>query len=115
MAESSPSNSGIQEKDKDGPPAYLLSLDPPDGYSDPDGMRHYAQTVKEIVESFGGIYLVRHHKTRVVEGDWDPLFMVLIRFPSMSKLDAFYDSDLYRPWRELRKKAGRTSIVVAEG
>jgi uncharacterized protein (DUF1330 family) len=32
----------------------------------------------------------------------------------MSRLREFYESDAYRPWLELRQRAGRTSIVVTE-
>jgi uncharacterized protein (DUF1330 family) len=95
--------------------AYLISIDPVEGYDDPAGMGRYAETVKSIVESFGGVYLVRHEATHVLEGDWDPHFIVLIRFPSAARLKDFYESQEYRPWRELRMKAGRTSIITVEG
>ncbi|MDT7619804.1 MAG: hypothetical protein QOF99_705 [Pseudonocardiales bacterium] len=94
--------------------AYLMSVDPGDGYSDSEGMQRYAETVRGIVESFGGDYLVRHRETRTLEGDWAPGHIVLIQFPSMSRLREFYESDAYRPWLELRQRAGRTSIVVTE-
>jgi uncharacterized protein (DUF1330 family) len=95
--------------------AYLIHVDPESGYGDPDGMAEYAAQVGAIVEAFGGKYHLRHKETRVLEGDWNPDYITLIEFPSMSKLFEFYDSDEYRPWLDLRKKAGDGRFVVIEG
>jgi len=94
--------------------AYLIHTDPPSGYGDPDGMARYASNVGAVVELFGGVYHSRHTAVRVLEGQWQPEFMTLIEFPSMSKLVEFYESAEYRPWLELRKNAGDGSIVAIE-
>ena len=94
--------------------AYLIHVDPDSGYGDPDGMAQYSTIVRAIVESFGGVYHLRHKKTRVLEGDWNPDFITLIEFPSMDKLLEFYDSEEYRPWLELRKNAGDGRLVIVE-
>ncbi|WP_156935335.1 DUF1330 domain-containing protein [Pseudonocardia spinosispora] len=95
-------------------PAYLMSTDPESGYNDLDAMAGYGATVPGIVESFGGRYLLRRSQTRALEGSWEPGDMVLIEFPSMTELRAFYESEQYRPWLELRQRAGRTNIVITE-
>ena len=95
--------------------AYLVALDPEDGYGNPEGMAQYAETVKGIIESFGGRYLARHKETRLLDGDWQPDYIVLVEFPSMSRLLEFYESEEYRPWLELRRKAGDGRIIAAEG
>jgi uncharacterized protein (DUF1330 family) len=40
--------------------------------------------------------------------------MVLIEFPSIDRLVEFYESPGYRPWRELRQKAAKASIVATD-
>ena len=95
-------------------PAYLISLEPEDGYADHDWVAEYAENVVPMVAAFGGEHLVRYQPTRVLEGDWDPGPIVLLRFPSMERLMAFYESDEYRPWRELRKGAGAGRLVAFE-
>jgi uncharacterized protein (DUF1330 family) len=82
--------------------------------ADPDGMARYNAHVGAIVESYGGVYHLRHKKTRVLEGGWDPDYVTLIEFPSMSRLLEFYESEEYRPWLDLRKNAGEGNIVVVE-
>jgi len=95
--------------------AYLVSFDPLPGYSDPEGMSRYAAAVKEIVESFGGIYSMQHRRSGRAKDSGDTGFMVMIEFPSMNRLMEFYKSDAYRPWRDLRQKSGKTDILVNEG
>jgi uncharacterized protein (DUF1330 family) len=95
--------------------AYLIHVDPPSGYGDPDGMARYASNVGAIVESFGGVYHARHKAVQVLEGPLAPEFITLIEFPSMDMLRQFYDSAEYRPWLELRTNAGNGSLVIFEG
>jgi uncharacterized protein (DUF1330 family) len=95
--------------------AYLIHVDPPSGYGDPEGMAQYASNVGAIVESFGGVYHTRHKAVHVLEGPWAPEFITLIEFPSMDILRQFYDSEEYRPWLELRTNAGNGSLVIFDG
>jgi uncharacterized protein (DUF1330 family) len=96
-------------------PAYLISLEPESGYRDLDAIQRYAEAVPAIVADFDGRYLAPHVQPEILEGDWKPDFVVLIEFPSMTRLREFYDSAAYRPWLELRQKAGDGRIVALEG
>ena len=78
-------------------------------------MAQYNANVGAIIESFGGVYPLRHKKARVLEGDWNAEFITLIEFPSMDELLEFYESEAYRPWLDVRKNAGDGRIVVFEG
>jgi uncharacterized protein (DUF1330 family) len=51
----------------------------------------------------------------VLEGPWRPEFITMIEFPSIDKLQQFYDSEEYRSWLELRKNAGDGTLVIFEG
>ena len=95
--------------------AYLLHIDPPSGYRNPEAMARYAAQVRGIVEAFGGVYRARHQAVKVIEGTWNPEFCTLIEFESMSRLQEFYQSEEYRPWLELRNNSGTGVIVVFEG
>lgn len=96
-------------------PAYLISISDPDNeHSDLEGMGRYAEAVRPLVESYGGVYLVRHQEAQRLEGEWNPPYIVLIQFPSMERLRAFYESDAYQPWLQLRQRSGPCDIVVTE-
>ena len=38
-------------------------------------------------------------------GDWKPKYLTILEFPSKQRLLEWYDSDAYRPWRELRERS----------
>ncbi|CAM4245524.1 DUF1330 domain-containing protein [Kibdelosporangium persicum] len=82
---------------------------------DPDAMRHYAANVDGVVKQFDGVFLVPRGTTRVIEGSWDPGVVALIEFPSAKRVLDFYESPEYRPLRDLRHRAAKTSIVITEG
>ena len=95
-------------------PAYLMSVFHPAADADPADMQErYPQAVTQLVDAFDGRYLLRHAEARTIEGTWTPGHIVLVEFPSMSRLLEFYESDEYRPWLELRQRSGETDIVVS--
>ena len=52
----------------------------------------------------------------MLEGDWEPERMVIIRFPSMENLRAWYDSDEYQNWANVRQQhAPGSKLVALEG
>jgi len=62
----------------------------------------YRARVTPVVEKFGGRYLVRGGPFEVVEGQWQPVFPVLVEFPSMEQARRWYDSEEYRELKQLR-------------
>jgi len=93
-------------------PAYYIAT--PEQITDMDAMQEYAAHPPAVVDAFGGRYLVPRGVTHTLEGSWDPGFMVLIEFPTAERVLEFYESEEYRPWRELRQQAAKTSIVVTQ-
>jgi uncharacterized protein (DUF1330 family) len=68
------------------------------------------------VQAAGGEYLVRGGQLEVMEGDWQPARIAMLRFPSFEQAKAFYDGELYRQARA--KRAGATqffNMVLVEG
>jgi len=83
--------------------------------TDAEKMEEYKSRVSPIVENFGGRYLVIGGPFEVVEGDWKPVFPVLIQFPSMEQARRWYDSAEYRDLKQLRLAATRGSGVFIDG
>lgn len=82
---------------------------------DRDAIQHYAANVHGVMKKFDGDYLVPRSTTRTLEGSWDPGMVVLIEFPSTERILEFYESEEYRPLRDLRHRSAKTSIVITEG
>jgi uncharacterized protein (DUF1330 family) len=84
--------------------------------TDPEQYKKYLAEAPAAVAEFGGEYLVRGGKFEVLEGQWKPERLAILRFPSMEKARAFYDSEQYRAARA--KRAGATEffdMVCVEG
>lgn len=78
-------------------------------------MEEYVQTVKPITESFGGRYVVLGGEFQVKEGDWTPVWPVIIEFPSMQAANVWCNSTEYVPLKALRLVAGKFSAMFIEG
>lgn len=78
-------------------------------------MQRYMQEAPATVAAFGGRYLVRGNDVRALEGAWEHERMVVVEFPDKTAALAWYESDVYRPLRELRQANAETVILLAEG
>jgi uncharacterized protein (DUF1330 family) len=82
---------------------------------DPDGMRAYSQAVTPVVEKFGGRYLVRGGAHNILEGSPDFSRVVIIEFPSVEAVHAWWDSAEYADAKKLRQKVAQTDMIVVAG
>jgi uncharacterized protein (DUF1330 family) len=77
--------------------------------------RRYVTDVPAIVAKFGGRYLVRGGELEVVEGEWPVPRVTVVEFPSMERAKRWWNSEEYRPYRELRGRTARTNAVMVQG
>jgi uncharacterized protein (DUF1330 family) len=82
--------------------------------NDPAKLEQYAAGVLPIVERYGGRYVLMGGKCDVVEGQWRPTYPVMIEFPSLEQAYAWYNSEEYREFKELRLSAGKYNAVFME-
>jgi uncharacterized protein (DUF1330 family) len=84
--------------------------------TDPEAFKRYMAAAPEIVKAFGGEYLVRGGRMHVLEGDWQPPRLTVLRYPSFEKAKAMYDSPDYVRVRALRQGATACfNMVLVEG
>jgi uncharacterized protein (DUF1330 family) len=81
----------------------------------PRKLEQHRDVVLATVERYGGHYLTVGGRTDVVEGDWRPVFPVLIEFPDLDQARRWYDSEEYRAPKALRRAAARGNAVFIEG
>ena len=58
---------------------------------------------------------VRGGQVQVLEGDWSPERIVILKFPTFEAAKAFYDTPEYLKAREARAGAAIMRMVVVEG
>ena len=82
---------------------------------DAEKLERYRDGVLSTVESYGGRYLTVGGQCDVVEGEWRPVFPVLIEFPSLEQAHRWYDAEEYRELKALRLAATKGNAVFIEG
>lgn len=83
--------------------------------TDPAAYEEYRQQVPALIAKHGGRYLVRGGTAETLEGPVAANRMVILEFPDMTHLKAFYDSPEYRPLIALRQRASKSSLMAVEG
>jgi uncharacterized protein (DUF1330 family) len=82
---------------------------------DATGYEAYRQQVPATIAAYGGRYLARGGAIEVLEGSWSPRRCVILEFPSMALLKAWWDSPEYQPLRAIRERTTRSNLVATEG
>jgi uncharacterized protein (DUF1330 family) len=73
-----------------------------------------AEIFGQILEKYGGKFLVGTKRIKVIEGKWKPRTLVILEFPTMEAFQAWYDSKEYAPLLAIRLKYADTDGVVVE-
>jgi uncharacterized protein (DUF1330 family) len=74
----------------------------------------YQRQVPEYVAAYDGRFILRGGRTQTLEGSWQARRVVIIEFPSMDKLLAFYDSVEFATLKSLRMRASDSRIIAVE-
>ena len=93
------------------PPAYVVAevaVHDADTFA-----RDYAPKVAGTVQAYGGRFLTSG-KVTALEGNVPQRF-VIIAFDSVEKARAWYDSPVYQPLLDTRKKTATSTLLIAEG
>lgn len=94
------------------PSAYLVAdvtVTNPTQYED------YKKWSSAALQKFGGEVCSRGGKVVVLEGDWTPERVVIVKFPSMETVQALYDSPEYGKARTARAGASISRMLIVEG
>jgi uncharacterized protein (DUF1330 family) len=94
-------------------PAYVIAS--VRSAHDADALAEYRRRNTEAVAAHGGRFLARGGATEVLEGDWDPLRVVVIEFDDMDAARAWYRSDAYQEAIPIRRGASETDIILVGG
>lgn len=73
-----------------------------------------AENFFQILEKYGGEFLVASNDVKVFEGRWKPRTLIIIKFPDMKALQAWYDSKEYAPLLAMRLKYADSNAVAVE-
>ena len=99
--------------DPQAPAAVYLVVDVT--VTDPALFQQYVDGHQDSLARYGGRFLSAAGRTEVIEGDWNPAILVIHEWPSRAAFHAWYHSEDYRPWRELRQRSARVNVILVDG
>lgn len=77
--------------------------------------RQYRQQVSPGLAAAGGQYLARGGAIEVLEGEWAPSRVVLVRFDSPAAARGWWASKDYASLKDMRQASTRTNMILVEG
>lgn len=75
----------------------------------------YRKLSTAAIENHGAEICVRGGKVEPIEGGWEPTRIVILKFASMERARAFYDSPEYIEARKVRAPASQLRMILVEG
>ena len=83
--------------------------------TNPEQYEQYRKWSSAAFEAHNAEICVRGGRVQVLEGDWQPERVVVVKFPSMDAAKAFYNSPEYGKARAAREGAAIMRLVIVEG
>ena len=83
--------------------------------TDPVQYEEYKKWSTAAMKAHNAEVCVRGGQVQVLEGDWSPERIVILKFPTFEAAKAFYDTPEYLKAREARAGAAIMRMVVVEG
>jgi uncharacterized protein (DUF1330 family) len=83
--------------------------------NDPVRYEEYRKLVSPTLAAFDGRYLARGGAVTVLEGGLSPNRTVVVEFPSAARALEWWDSEVYRPIRQIRYDSADSTMLLVEG
>ena len=83
--------------------------------SDMDQYREYTKLTPPVVENYGGRFIARGGEVVTLEGPEETRRVVIIEFPTMEQLTAWYHSEEYQNAKAVREGAAVASFIGVPG
>lgn len=93
-------------------PAYVVAWTTvTDRESGPEAMAGYGAASPDILAKFGGRYRFVGPGVEVLEGEWRAHGFVVLEFQSQAGAKAWWESEEYAPFKELRRNVATSTIL----
>ena len=83
--------------------------------TNPEQYEEYKKWSSAAMQAHGAEVCVRGGKVEVIEGDWAPERLVILKFPSVAAAKAFDASPEYGKARAARQGAAVMRMILVEG
>ncbi len=94
-------------------PAWVFGV--ANSVSDPAGFGEYQNLASPTVQQYGGKLIAGGMVAEVGDGNWSPVGIVAIEFPSMDQLKTWYNSPEYQAVIDGRLTTTEGGVVFVDG
>jgi len=81
---------------------------------DQDKLKQYGEKVGAHTAKFGGSLLATSPEPTVLEGSLNSIKSMIIEFPDLDSLKAWYESPDYQPMKEIRQAGIDATLSIVE-
>ena len=81
----------------------------------PEEYKENVEKETPIANKFGGEYIVRGGEAEVIEGTWTYPRTIIIKFPSYEKALEWYNSEEYKPIKQIRLDNSVSNGLIIKG
>lgn len=74
----------------------------------------YVEKVPEVIEKYGGRYLIRGGKVTALSGNWNPERIIVIEFETVGRLQRCFGSTEYLKLAPLREQSTISESIVVD-
>jgi uncharacterized protein (DUF1330 family) len=82
--------------------------------TDEEKSRQYSKLVVPQIRDFGGEIVTARGQVHVVEGDWQPKAITILKFENKQALMNWYQSSEYAPLKQMRLESNVGDFVVVD-
>lgn len=93
-------------------PAYIITNAE---VFDQEAYGAYGALAPDAIKKYGGEFLTRGGQAEILEGNWQPHRIVVVKFESAQAAKDMYNSPEYQAAREKRIGAADFNMIVVEG
>ncbi len=83
--------------------------------TNPENYKEYVDKVTSIVKKFGGEFLVRNGEYQIFDGETKFQRIVLLKFPSYERALEWYNSEEYKPIKQIRLDNSEGTNIIIRG
>ena len=83
--------------------------------TNPAQYEEYKKWSTAAIQASGAEICVRGGQVQILEGDWHPKRMVILKFPTFDAAKTFYELPEYQKAREAREGAAVMKMIAVEG
>jgi len=82
--------------------------------NNPSMYNKYIKTVPDIIEKYGGKYVVRSEDINTLSGDWDPERIIIIKFKNEKQIQECFSSEEYQEIAPLRENSTESKAILVK-